>query len=273
MRNLELALDGNAAAAVVLPTTMLVEHAIVDESLQVSVVMPTRNRRTMLERAVRSVADSQYSNWQLVVVDDGSTDGTPNYLASLDDPRIVVVRSEGEGAAAARNRGLDKATGTWVTFLDDDNVMSPFWPKAIADFGHRHPAARVLCGAQIRQREEGIGRSDYSWTLFAGEISHASVIHHNMIDLAALAVRRDVDQLWFDEELTRFIDWELIARLSANETIHTSPVLAGLYFSRHGGRLTDTGGDAAVAAFHARLADPNDSAGKPGPRRRPDARR
>lgn len=246
---------------------MLIEHAIVNESVQISVVMPTRNRMTMLDRAVRSVVDSQYSNWQLVVVDDGSTDGTPEYLSTLDDSRIIVIRSAGEGAAAARNKGLDKATGTWVTFLDDDNVMSPFWSKAVADFALRHPDARVLCGAQIRQREDGIGRSDYSWTLFAGEISHASVVHHNMIDLAALAVRRDVEQLWFDEELTRFIDWELIARLSATETMHTSPVLAGLYYAQHGGRLTEKGGDAAATAFHLRLADPDDPAGKPGPRR------
>jgi len=273
IRTMQMRLDvlernarNHEAISLVLPATMLMEHAIVESDLTVSIVMATHNRRGMLERAVRSVLAGQYQNWQLIIVDDGSSDGTAEYLDSLDDPRIVVVHTAHAGAAAARNMGLDRATGQWVTFLDDDNVMSSVWTKAIVEFAGRNPQAEVMYGGQIRQREPGIGPTEHGWTLYVDPFAAADLPLGNFIDLGALAVRRDVDQLWFDTDLRRMIDWELVVRLAATRALHPVPVLAGLYYARHDRRITDTSRTDAVAGFGARLADPADPLGTPRPR-------
>ena len=273
IRTMQMRLDvlernsrNHEAISLVLPATMLMEQAIVHSDLTVSIVMATHNRREMLERAVRSVLAGQYGTWQLVIVNDGSSDGTAEYLDSLDDPRVVVVHTEHAGAAAARNMGIDRATGDWVTFLDDDNLMSSVWTKAIVEFAGRNPDARVMYGGQIRQRDPGIGPPDHAWTLYVDPFAVADLPYGNFVDLGALAVRRDVDQLWLDPTLKRMIDWELIVRLAATNEMHPVPVLAGLYYARHDRRITDTSRQDAVEGFSSQLLDPDDPYGTPRPR-------
>ncbi len=90
----------------------------------VSVILPTRNRVEFLEGAVESVFDQTYADLECVVVDGGSTDGTARYLEAVVDDRLRVVRhDEPQGLSAARNAGLDIASGEYVVFLDDDDRL------------------------------------------------------------------------------------------------------------------------------------------------------
>jgi glycosyltransferase involved in cell wall biosynthesis len=89
----------------------------------ISVVLPTYNRRGMLQRAVASVLAQDEPQWELIVVDDASTDDTRAYLATLTDPRIrTIALARNGGVSAARNRGLEAARGEIVAFLDSDDV-------------------------------------------------------------------------------------------------------------------------------------------------------
>jgi glycosyltransferase involved in cell wall biosynthesis len=93
---------------------------------RVSVVIPTRNRRRLLERTLSSVLAQNEVEVAVVVVDEASTDGTADALASLADPRIAIVRhSEAQGVAAARNAGLERVETDWVAFVDDDDLWAP----------------------------------------------------------------------------------------------------------------------------------------------------
>lgn len=91
---------------------------------RVSVIMPTYNRADSLRRSIDSVIAQQWTDWELVVVDDGSTDGTRALLAHLHDPRVRVIHQENRGVAGARNRGLEAAQGELLAFLDSDDE----WP-------------------------------------------------------------------------------------------------------------------------------------------------
>lgn len=91
----------------------------------VSVVIPTYNRRAMVRRALRSVLAQRDVEFEVVVVDDGSTDGTDDYLGSVNDNRVSVIRLNRVGVALARNAGIDAARGEWVSFLDDDDLWAP----------------------------------------------------------------------------------------------------------------------------------------------------
>lgn len=96
------------------------------ESPDVSVIIPTYNRRASLERAIESCFEgNEVVDIEIVVVDDGSTDGTEAWLKSLSDERVSYSRQENRGAQVARNSGLDCARGQYVKFLDDDDELLP----------------------------------------------------------------------------------------------------------------------------------------------------
>lgn len=92
---------------------------------RVSVVVPSRNRARLLRRTLQSILAQRFTDLEVILVDDGSTDDTPA-LTARADPRVVVIRNrEPIGVSAARNRGIAAARGEWIAFCDDDDLWSP----------------------------------------------------------------------------------------------------------------------------------------------------
>ncbi|HUU49642.1 MAG TPA: glycosyltransferase [Nitrospinota bacterium] len=88
----------------------------------VSIIMPTYNRRELLSEAIGSVLNQTYENFQLVIVDDGSTDGTKDMIKEYRDPRIKYIFQKNRGVSGARNRGVFESSGEYVSFLDSDDL-------------------------------------------------------------------------------------------------------------------------------------------------------
>ncbi len=105
--------------------------------------MPTYQRRKLVTRAVRSILAQTYENFELIVVDDGSTDGTEESLAGIDD-RLRYQWQENRGAAAARNTGLRLARGEIVAFLDSDNRWLPHHLEVVTEALRRNPEAVLV---------------------------------------------------------------------------------------------------------------------------------
>ncbi len=92
----------------------------------VSVIIPTWNRCHLVQELIASVVAQTYPNWELIVVDDGSTDGTVEELRKLKEPRLRVVATKHVGSAAvSRNLGIGEANGEWIAFLDSDDLWVP----------------------------------------------------------------------------------------------------------------------------------------------------
>lgn len=88
----------------------------------VSVIIPTYNRAHLVSRAIRSVLGQTYQDFEIIVVDDASVDGTEEVVKSFDDPRISYIRHEqNQGGSAARNTGIRAARGEYIAFLDSDD--------------------------------------------------------------------------------------------------------------------------------------------------------
>lgn len=88
-----------------------------------SIIIPTYNRAKLLTRAVGSVTSQDFSNFELIVVDDGSSDDTENLVSAINDTRIKYIKQENKGVCAARNTGSKNATGTFLIFLDSDDQL------------------------------------------------------------------------------------------------------------------------------------------------------
>ena len=91
----------------------------------VSVIIPTHNRRKTLAGAVESVRSQTFRDWELLIVDDGSSDGTYRDWSESGDPRIRYLRTEHRGVSAARNLGIQQAKFPWISFLDSDDTWLP----------------------------------------------------------------------------------------------------------------------------------------------------
>lgn len=137
----------------------------------VSVVVPLYNKRTVVARTLQSVLGQSFQSFEIIVVDDGSTDGGAEAAAAAD-PRIVVVRQANSGPGAARNRGLAMSRGNYVTFLDADDE----WLPGLLETAVRALEAHPQCGAftaafmvepQGFDRWEGLGFSEGPWALEA----------------------------------------------------------------------------------------------------------
>ncbi len=92
----------------------------------VSIVMPSYNTGKFIAKSIESVRNQTYPHWELIIVDDCSTDDTEAVVKSFDDERIIYIKNEGnKGAAVSRNRAIEIAKGKWIAFLDSDDLWHP----------------------------------------------------------------------------------------------------------------------------------------------------
>src|SRR6476660_9734655 len=90
-----------------------------------SVVVPTYNRADLITKTLQSLLNQQYTNYEIIVVDDGSTDNTEEVVKSLDNQRIIYVKKNNAERAAARNYGAAMAKGEYINFFDSDDLAYP----------------------------------------------------------------------------------------------------------------------------------------------------
>src|SRR5580658_9964752 len=113
-----------------------------------SVIIPTFNRAHLCRAAVESVLKQTLRDFELIVVDDGSTDGTPEALADYGDS-IRLLRQENQGQSVARNTGLSAAKGEYVAFLDSDDQWFPWTLQTFARAVHEGRKPAIVAGRSV----------------------------------------------------------------------------------------------------------------------------
>lgn len=118
---------------------------------KISVVMPTRNRAAFIERAIRSVQAQTFQDWELLVLDDGSTDATPETVRELAaaDARICYHRVSANGCSRVRAQGLNLARGEYMGFLDDDDEYEPEMLAREAAYLDANPGVDLVCSSVV----------------------------------------------------------------------------------------------------------------------------
>ncbi|MFT2816923.1 glycosyltransferase [Leifsonia sp. A12D58] len=198
--------------------------------LLVSAIMPVRNRAGIIADAIRSVIGQTHSAWELIIVDDGSTDETASVVREFAaiDSRIRLVEQSPSGVCAARNNGLDLSSGEFVAFIDSDNAWLPdFIELGLPAFSD--PAIVATHSAAELTDEHGVR----SFLAMSGDRDDL-VNGGNFIDLNTLITRRSaaIEIGGFDPDLRRWVDYDLVIRLSSLGKLHFVPAIGVAYSHR-----------------------------------------
>ena len=186
----------------------------------ISVIIPTRNRYAYLTEAIASVGAQTYPNFELIVVDDGSTDKTSQEIP-LCFPSLRYVRQPPRGVSAARNLGIQHAKGTYITFLDSDDLWKPKKLEREMACLSKHPDFRVCYTDEIwirngvrvnpRKKHRKYGGWIYPYCLPLCIISPSSVMLHREV-LERVGA--------FDELLPACEDYDLWLRVTAHYPVY-----------------------------------------------------
>ena len=184
---------------------------------EITVVMPTRNRRRLLLRTLGTVRAQQGVDLEVVVVDDGSSDGSADAVASLGDRRVTVVRNgRAGGVSAARNAGLAEARAPWVAFLDDDDLWAP--DKLVSQLTVAADDGRIgwVCAGAVtvdRALRVVSGTVPPTLEVLRQLLAFNSIPGGGSGTIARTDLVRRVGG--FDPELSNMADWDLWIRLCA----------------------------------------------------------
>ncbi len=207
---------------------------------RVSVVIPTRDRRELTAEAVASVLAQTWSELELVVVDDGSTDATADHVEALfPDPRLRVVRQGNRGVSAARNRGVRETSGEWVAFLDSDDLwFPPKLERQLAAAGE--PPGWAACHTEEIWYRQGRWANPRKIHAKRGGWIFPACLPLCLISPSSILLRRAVFEALggFDETLPACEDYDLWLRLTAAHPVLLLPERLTVKRNGHPGQLS-----------------------------------
>lgn len=204
-----------------------------EEKYGVSIIMPTYNRANIIERAINSVLNQTFSNYELLIIDDGSTDNTEklirrkygNYLKS---GKIKYFKQENKGVSKARNRGLSESQGSIIAYLDSDNYwLETYLEKMVAALynSNRNTVYSAMEVDDSYRDKKFVRNAKYD---------RNQLLKGNFIDLNVFMHKRFLYYQFggFNESLNRLVDWDLILRYTRlNEPYFVNEILAKYFLS------------------------------------------
>jgi len=113
-----------------------------------SIIIPTYNRANLLSIAIESVLSQTYPSWELIIIDDGSTDNTKEVVLKYSDDRIRYIYQENQERSAARNNGIRNAFGDWICFLDSDDFYDSSFLMELVEYTHQEEADCLIIGSK-----------------------------------------------------------------------------------------------------------------------------
>jgi len=188
--------------------------------------MPAYNAESFIAQAINSVIAQSYCDWELIIVDDGSTDATAKIVKDIQllNKKIKYVYQKNKGLGFARNRGLETATGHWIAFLDSDDIWMPNKLEVQLNASQKNDADVIFsCGFYLNNKTQHLSPYNTWIGLFKGDELYPMLLRHNNIPVLSVIMKRslvekigaqDTAKLTFGNE-----DWDYWLRASKNSAI------------------------------------------------------
>ena len=195
------------------------------DQIAFSLIMPTHNRAWCISKAIASVLAQTHRNFELIIVDDGSNDGTQDVVArefyrEIKSGKITYIYlSDNLGVSRARNIGLSIAKNTWIGYTDSDNKLRPYFLAIFANLIIENTMCDTFYGKIIKIQ---------SGSLIGSNFNKKNLLSANYIDIGVFIHKRSLFGTFggFDEELRRLVDWDLIIRYTAHKDPIFIPIVA-----------------------------------------------
>lgn len=181
----------------------------------ISVIIPTYNRKNLVVKAIKSVLAQSYKNYELIVVDDGSDDGSGEYIKQYF-PQIKLLQQENKGVSSARNIAIKHAKGKWIAFLDSDDLWHNDKLETQISYLNQNPEYKI-CHSEEIWIKDGIRINPmHKHQKLAGDIYHKSV-ELCSISISTVILHKEIfTQIGlFDENLPACEDYDLWLRVTA----------------------------------------------------------
>lgn len=196
---------------------------ILHPSLRISVIIPTYNRGWIIKEAIDSVLTQNYSDFELIVVDDGSTDDTQNILAEYKS-RIRILQQDNKGVSAARNYGIDKARGDYLAFLDSDDIWLQNKITTQVNFFKQDPDSLICQTQEIWIRNGKRVNPKKYHKKYSGMIFEKTLPRCLVSPSAVMIKKSLIEEVGcFDETLPACEDYDLWLRISYRYPVHLIP--------------------------------------------------
>jgi glycosyltransferase involved in cell wall biosynthesis len=184
----------------------------------VSIIVPTYNRGRLIARSVKSVLNQTYQDFELIIVDDASTDNTEEVVSSFNDKRIRYVRhKENRGEAAARNTGIKAARCDYIAYQDSDDEWLPEkLAKQMKLLEDASPEVGVIYTGFWKTENHRKTYIPFSWVNQKNGDIHKELLKGNFIGSPVVLIKKDCFNRvgLFDERLCNLVDWEMWLRIS-----------------------------------------------------------
>lgn len=221
----------------------------------VSVVMPAYNGGKYLREAIDSILAQTFTDFEFIIINDGSTDGTKEIILSYDDPRIVYLENEqNSGICVTLNRGIDAARGKYIARMDSDDISLPERFARQVEYMDAHPGIGVL-GTDIEVFGEGITPYVFE-QLHTPEECHAGLLFNSCFAHPSVMIRKNVlkeNILKYNDDFRGLEDYELWWQISKHSKLNNLPE-ALLRYRHHKGQETQNVSPKVKSAFESFIA-------------------
>jgi glycosyltransferase involved in cell wall biosynthesis len=189
-----------------------------------SVIIPTFNRSAFLRKAVDSVLGQTFPDLELIIVDDGSADGTGELIKSYNDRRIKYVYQDNTGVSSARNKGLDIACGTFIAFLDSDDFWVPEKLERAAEYIRRYPKINIFHTEEVWYRGGELLNQKRKHKKPSGYV-YTNALALCCISISTAVIKKDVFEAVgsFDESLEACEDYDFWLRATNRYEVKLIP--------------------------------------------------
>lgn len=185
---------------------------------KISIIIPTYNSEKTIEETIASIQQQSFTDYEIIVIDDGSQDNTIKVVKSIVEPRLQLFSYENGGVATARNRGIAHATGEFIAFLDADDLWSPDKLALQIEALYQNPEAKVVYSWTKYIDEHGQPLFSGTRYFYQGDVYKQLLQTNFLTNASNILVHRNVLDLvpGFDPELAYTADWDFYLRLAKN---------------------------------------------------------